>query len=1163
MPRAVAYVLAGVVVVVLAAIALVVTLLTLGEPRSLTNAIAETALSRAVGSPVRVAGSRGSPLFGLELSGVEIAPETRERFEIERLVIEVDPTTLLGDEISVRRVRVDGLRIDGRRSAQGRWAWAAGEIDVQPLPDSTDPATPATDRLRVRVRTFELEDARLRIAWARPGGEDGWLAARLDVGVRDFTWPMDERLDRLPVIEADLSEVSARAGAFSIDGGRASLRRDHGPIDATLSAFSGSFGAITHAEASFDVAGTTTAPALEAARSELAFQAIDPALFSMLADLDLPASALSGRANVDWDGARTTLRLELERSVLAGIDVQSTDASGQVWREDGALQFDLPQANVTGAFGRLEASVAGDLQGVRAGTLHAVELDLAALPEPLRPDWLTAGRLRGTGRWRGPWSAPRGELEAHLEDAVLAGIRIRSLNTRVDADSAGRLRVLSLDASLVDGPIAEFEARRPFVLAFGGDALTIHDALFSVAGGSIGIDGTLTSSAFESLAVELRAFDLAALRLERGDQATSGAGDDGEQATELGGLVDGTFEIAGRYDAPGIAGRVDWSAARFDGLEAGLVRLESTRLAGGRQSVRASIEEGGVFELEAEASFDPRGLPGDPARILRDESFEIDAKLRVSDIAAFAERAALASSDAPTAGWLTGTARVRGPLSFPRIEAMLEGRDLRWRDLPESDLEFEIDAADPGGRAKLRLAIGEAGRWPLVLDAETDDRARLADLAALATTPGTHGRIRVDGFDLAWLDAIGHRLAITARGRAQGDVAFESDAVPSVVGALHVDGLALDGAGLPFDIDPVDARFDFAGQVVRSTELRVTSKGGDAGVRGQISWQDPANPTLQVLVRAKDFHVDIPGVIVGRIDGDASVEGPVMALDAQGGFMLRNARIDLPDPKDPILREIQIRMPAAQSERLLEESTSEGVYDAMAGRISLTVGDSVWLRGLGAELELRGELTVKKEHHEPAALYGNVEVASGRVDFQGRWLRVTSGSAIFDGSTDPDPFVDAAAMHRVRDVTIHVRLRGRASDLQLELDSEPPMPIEDQLSYLVFDRPAAEISARDQQNISAAAMAASELLLGRFGNELAREVGLDRVRLGVDEADAPTVEVEKRLGDRVTVRYGRSFGVAGADRFVLEWQIFRELFVSGEQLTSGDSGLDVFWRHDY
>jgi autotransporter translocation and assembly factor TamB len=219
---------------------------------------------------------------------------------------------------------------------------------------------------------------------------------------------------------------------------------------------------------------------------------------------------------------------------------------------------------------------------------------------------------------------------------------------------------------------------------------------------------------------------------------------------------------------------------------------------------------------------------------------------------------------------------------------------------------------------------------------------------------------------------------------------------------------------------------------------------------------------------------------------------------------------------------------------------------------------------VGAELELEGELVARKRPGEPPGLFGSVDVVSGRFDFRGKWLRVVSGSAVFDGSPDPDPFVDATAVHRVRDVEIRVRLFGRASALELEIDSDPPMSREEQLAYLLFDRPVFELSADDQVRIgTAAGVLAGDLVLGQLGNEIAREVGLDRVRLGVDDEALPTFEIEKQVHERVTARYGRSFGAEGGDRFVIEWRLFRNLFLSGEQETSGSSAVDVFWRLEY
>ncbi len=1143
--------------VILAAGGLAVLVLTTGEPRPLTIAATEWAISSAVGAPVRIGGSSGSPLFGLELTDVEIAPETSERFEIERIRIEIDSISPFERDFGVRRLSVAGLRIDGRRELNGRWRWAAGEIDLDA--QRPEPVEPAEPDVRVRVRELTLEDARLHLVWVREGEPDRTLEARLDATVRRAEWPLEARLDRLPASELRLSEIRASTGAIAVDRGAIEIRLVQGQLELTASDLAGPWGAVPSARATFEVEGTTEAPALGGAGGELHFAGLDPA---PLAGFDLAASNLAGRAEFAWDGSRLALEATLDRSIAAGIAIERGAARGTLWREGDGLRFELESASVQSAIGTLEASASGDHEGVREGVIHALVTDLGDWPPAARPAWLEAGRASLDGRWHGAWASPSGTFDLRLDEVRVADVGVRTARMRAELIDLGRLRVHALDVTLAEGPAARIVATDPFTIAWPGDAIAIDDARLDltarsddaaaelVAAGRIGVHGTVSADAFDRLRVTAQGLDLIALPLDPAGRFAPG------------GRLDGSLTVDGPRRAPLLTGHIDWSSPRLGEISAERVRLELEPLPDARrQQASLALAARGVPALEARGSFSTRDLFDAPARLLDDDSLEVDVTLHEVDAAAFA--ALVAMPEPAPSGRLTGQARLRGPLRLPLIDGRLSGRAIVWRQLPASDLELRVDAADPTGRAVLDLALQQAEHAPLSLHFETADRMRLAAPRVLAREPGSTLSLRLDRLDLAWLDAFTESLGFTTQGRADGEVRFESGEVPTADGELQVDGLALSGPGLPFDVGPIPARFEFAEHVARSTELRLSSRRGDAGLRGQISWHDPAEPMLQLRARATDFAIDVPGIIYGRVDGDAVVEGPVMALDARGEFALHHTRIDLPDPQDPILAEIRIRQTPSRTGTSLTEERREGVYDAAEGELLLTIGDSVWLRGLGTEFMLRGKLAARKERHAPAALYGTVEVAAGRISFQGRWLRITSGSAIFDGAADPDPFIDATAMHRVDQVTIYVRLRGQSSDLELELDSEPPLPVEDQLAYLLFDRPAAEISASEQQGISTAAMAASEMLLGRFGNELGREVGLDRVRLGVDDDESPYLEVEKLVHERVAMRYGRSFGGLGGDRFVIEWRLFRQIFLSGEQMTSGESGVDVFWRRDY
>ncbi len=1137
---------------------LVALLLVTGEPRPVTNALVEWGLSRAIGTPVRIAGSRGSPLLGIDLEGVQIAPDAEQRFEIERIRIELDSISPLGDGVFLRRLAIEGLRIEGRRSAAGRWSWSAGELDLGATPEAPEaPEDEAPSELQIGIRELRLDDAHLRLEWAGADGEEGWGEARLDGRVRRVGWPLEEALEALPPTELRLSEIRASAGPLSIERGAIELVSRGGSFELTLDDLASPSGVLRAGRARVALRGTTTKPEVDRVTGTLDFTGLDPARF---VGVDAPASSLSGRAGLEWDGERTRIELELAPSTVVGIELDAGVAQTLVWREGEQTHYELVHARAQSALATLEASLTGHDDVVSEAVLTARAIDLARWPSETRPDWLESGVASFEAHWRGPWSNPSGELALSVEAARIADLDVESARAEIELADRRRGRVRVLDVAFAGTELAHVRALRPFSFSLQDDAITIEDARIRVdarsgEGGRLDVTGRIARERVDGLRLVVRELSVPAL---------VAMGPPGDTPLELGGRLDAEVEINGPWREPLATGRLDWSAPRWRAVAFDHLRLDlHAAPESPRQRAELSVEAAGAPALEASIALSTRGLVETPALLLDDRSLSINAVLHGIDAATIALLVE-APEPAPT-GRLLGRASLRGPLRSPLVEGRAEARQLAWRELPPIDLELDVDATEPSGRARLHVVLIEADRRPLELEIDAADRARLAEPRSLAFLPDTQATLGLDALDLSWADLFARPLGIETTGTASGRLRLESGPVPSAVGALDVETLALEGPGLPFDVGPMDARIDFAGTVARSSELRIASKRGEAALRGQISWDDPSAPVVTVRARAKGFEIDVPGVLVGRFDGDAVVEGPIMSLDADGSFVLYRALIDLPDPQNPIMREIRIRQrdaASAASDPGAEPET--GVYDALAGEIGLEIGDSVWLRGLGAELELRGRLAARKARYESAALYGNVEVASGRVEVQGRWLRISSGSASFDGSTDPDPFVDATARHRVGEVTILVRLVGPASDLELELDSEPPLPVEDQLSYLLFDRPAAEISASEAQSVSAAAMAASEMLLGQVGNELGREVGLDRVRLGVDDEDTPYVEVERRVHERVNLRYGRSLsGGGGGDRFVIEWRLFRELFLSGEQQTDGESAVDLFWRRDY
>ena len=201
---------------------------------------------------------------------------------------------------------------------------------------------------------------------------------------------------------------------------------------------------------------------------------------------------------------------------------------------------------------------------------------------------------------------------------------------------------------------------------------------------------------------------------------------------------------------------------------------------------------------------------------------------------------------------------------------------------------------------------------------------------------------------------------------------------------------------------------------------------------------------------------------------------------------------------------------------------------------------------------------------------GDIQIARGTYRLRGRDFEVERGSLSFTQDELSDPWLSFVARHDVRDVSIFVDVRGRASDLRLEMSSEPPMEQTEIVSYLMFGRPSSELGASDGAQLevaaaqAAAAQVLAELFLNDIGSTLAAELPVDRISIGIDdESTLPTIEVEKQITEDILVRYDRSFSAQGGDQVEVEWRFWRHFNLQSDISSEGAGGVNLIWSRDY
>src|SRR5690606_34839282 len=170
---------------------------------------------------------------------------------------------------------------------------------------------------------------------------------------------------------------------------------------------------------------------------------------------------------------------------------------------------------------------------------------------------------------------------------------------------------------------------------------------------------------------------------------------------------------------------------------------------------------------------------------------------------------------------------------------------------------------------------------------------------------------------------------------------------------------------------------------------------------------------------------------------------------------------------------------------------------------------------------------------------GTVRAVRGTYRAFGQRLDLERGRLVFDGPIE-NPTLDIRALRKLPEVAAGVEVAGTLREPFVRVVSDPPMPENDALSWLLLGHGPREAGAGDLAIIPAAAAA----LLGQRespGEGLAQRFGVDSIGLRRGgELGQQFVTVGKRLSDELYVIYEQGLG-ATASVLRLELALTRRL----------------------
>ncbi|MDQ6917703.1 MAG: translocation/assembly module TamB domain-containing protein, partial [Pseudomonadota bacterium] len=689
-----------------------------------------------------------------------------------------------------------------------------------------------------------------------------------------------------------------------------------------------------------------------------------------------------------------------------------------------------------------------------------------------------AGRLRASGHVSGAWARPSVHLTAS-GDALRFGTRFSAATLSAEADIGAAATTTSTDRAL-KLRLAVSNARADALVVRAASAemtgtVGRHDATLTIAAGTAD-----ASSAANAVAVDVTA------------RLSGGWSGDASTGSWSGNIV--ALDSRGAYQL---------SLAQPATLEAGRAYV---RLAGAVGTL-----EGGKFAIDE--------LRWEQGRWTSHGNF---SHLPTAPLLAFSAADARVASTLTLSGhWaFTATPRMSGTLSVSRDDGDLAPIDAPELTLGLTRLDLVVTSAEDRLHATLaaRSRLGDAD---LTADLGASSAGRFDGGAPLSITA------RVDSTSLRALQALTRTTAVVD-GRLKLDVTGHGTlARVQLSGTIDADALKIEAPQYGVYVKDGRLRARLSDDEVAVSELSFTAGDGrfvasgtmpaltgTSAASGAIAW----NAEKFALFNRPDIQLVLSGA------GTLSLKNKVVTL--AGAIKAERAHFELPPTRPDMLGDDVVVRGRAR-----RPADASSLRVPFAVDLELDFGDKLIFVGQGFNSGLTGKLHVKTTPSRELVAEGSINAVRGTYTAFGQRLSIERGKLYFDGPLN-NPGLDVLALRKNLAVEAGVEVTGTVQVPLVRLTSNPPVPDNEKLAWLVLGHGLDSTTSADSVALQAALAALAGTGGEQIGQRVAHTFGVDDISFRSAATARPgttaaqVVAVSKQLTDKLSLIYEQGLSLA-------------------------------------
>ncbi|MDR0771336.1 MAG: translocation/assembly module TamB domain-containing protein [Burkholderiales bacterium] len=354
---------------------------------------------------------------------------------------------------------------------------------------------------------------------------------------------------------------------------------------------------------------------------------------------------------------------------------------------------------------------------------------------------------------------------------------------------------------------------------------------------------------------------------------------------------------------------------------------------------------------------------------------------------------------------------------------------------------------------------------------------------------------------------------------------------PVYRGALTGDNLSVHDAETGIVLDGGEVRLALHEQRIAVERFGFKGGRGEMTMTGNIDLQE-GKPRAQLAIKADRLRLIRRPDMVLVVTGNADLGYDEQGISLLGNLKTNYGSIQYRDSDVPSLSDDVVVV----GEQELSQESSIGLANV---QFDVDLGDNFRLRGYGIDTRLAGTLKLRARPNQALTAFGNVRTVEGVYRAYGQRLEIRRGIVSFLGPLD-NPTLDILAIREGSSVDAGVAVKGTAMQPNVALYSNPSMPTNETLSWLLFDHGTENM---DKGDAAILFQLLNSMLAGGGGETLTDTLFggvIDEINVAAGQMEDGTttqiITVSKRLNKNLSIGLEKSInGLQDAIR--LTWRL--------------------------